>query len=1007
MFKVFRSTVMYIAIVCVVLFLGTYTNALAQPGATTASVNGVIVDEQEAVIPGAKIVIKEIATNTILETLSEESGNFLFPSLKPGFYEIKVEADGFNPLLTRIEIELGTVNKVTLPLKVGGTQGEVIEVTADTNVGGNKTESSTNIDNGRIANLPINRRNFLDFSLTTPRATDDRAAAATGFTSSSGLSFNGQTSRFNNITIDGLDNNNLLAGAVRTTFSQEAVQEYQVVSDTYSAEFGRSLAGVVNIVTKGGANETHGNLFIINRNDKIAARNTFAPFDPPFSQYQFGATLSGALKKDKAFYFVSFERLTVKQNNFVTISDTLVQSGRRLGFTVNNGPIPFSLTSTSLLGRVDTQISPNDRLFIRYNFGGRYDGNFEPFGGTLGEAVASRERVNDNSIAFNNTYINPGFNLVNETRLLFNRRRFKSLPSEEKPMVMFIDVNDAATFGRSTTGQIDYREKSFNIVNNTTLTRGSHLIKFGVDYDYHSLPTQATFFPFGLSLFLPIDFPTLAGNPGLPFFTALAAFDPSVRTPAQIGFLNILTAIAPTMFPGFPSNQNLATKSLPTVFLQGFGDSRETYKTSAFSTFVLDEIQIKPNLSIKLGLRYDITRVKFTPDNNGNISPRISISYRPLEKLNIRAGYGIFFGSARVGYVFPTQPIQSGKFKTQLLPFPFSVIPFNLPGNRFPIVTEAGQLPPGLNFNPALTFDFSIDPNLKASYTQQATLGLEYALSNNSQIGITYNYTRGNKVFLEYLSNPIIRPIPNNPTLSFLTGRVDTTRGQVTTFASIGDSYYHGVSFLFNQRIKNKLTLLAHYTLSKAIDNAVDFRTDLADGFTDSFNFRGERGLSVQDVRHRFIISSVYSFNDLKNVILKDFQLSSIVTLESGHPYNLRSGVDLNSNGDVPPFDRPLFGGSQVGRNVGVLPGFARVDLRVTRFIPINDQFRLEFFAESFNLFNRVNIKSINRFFSPDQMGNFNLPATTGQNGRFIAPKERFTEAFAPRQFQLGFRVTF
>src|SRR5262249_16349484 len=182
-----------------------------------------------------------------------------------------------------------------------GASSEVVEINAGSSViNEGKTESSTNIDTISIANLPINQRNFLDFALTSPRVVRDRVPAQ-GASATSGLSFNGQPARFNNITIDGLDNNDLGGGTVRSTFSQDAVQEFQVVSDNYSAEFGRAIGGIINIVTKSGSNDLHGSAFNFVRNEAISARNAFSTINPEFKQYQFGATLSGAIKKDRTF----------------------------------------------------------------------------------------------------------------------------------------------------------------------------------------------------------------------------------------------------------------------------------------------------------------------------------------------------------------------------------------------------------------------------------------------------------------------------------------------------------------------------------------------------------------------------------------------------------------------------------------------------------------------------------------------------------------------------------
>jgi hypothetical protein len=166
-------------------------------------------------------------------------------------------------------------------------------------------------------------------------------------------------------------------------------------------------------------------------------------------------------------------------------------------------------------------------------------------------------------------------------------------------------------------------------------------------------------------------------------------------------------------------------------------------------------------------------------------------------------------------------------------------------------------------------------------------------------------------------------------------------------------------------------------------------------------NIKDERGLSNLDVRSRFVLSGLWDLSYTKNRFLTGFQLSTIVTLNSGRPYNLLAGADLNRNGDNPPGDRP----AGVGRNVGIKPGFANVDLRLTRTIAFGERYKFQGFVEVFNLFNRVNIDDIDRLFPPDEQGNFQLPPQDG--GRYIVTPDRYRSAFAPRQFQFGFRVNF
>jgi hypothetical protein len=967
-------------------------------GSTSSAITGKITDEQGAVIPGASVKARNIENNFIRGAIAGEDGSFLVSQLPPGTYEVTVSAEGFTTRVSKLELVLGTTNLFDCSMKLGETS-EIIEVTAGNTVQEGKSESSTNVDRGRIDGLPINRRSFLDFSLTAARVTSDRLPAQ-GAAVSSGLSFNGQTARFNNITIDGLDNNDNGPGTVRSTYSQDAVQEFQIISDSFSAEFGRAVAGVVNIVTKGGSNGFHGSLFFFNRNDSISARDVFAPIEPPYKQYQFGAVLGGHIKRDKLFYFASFERLSVKQNSFVTIGNETVESARRLNFPLRNGPSAFALDSTSFLGRVDARLGTNDSLWLRYNYSGSFNGAFEPFGGLVAESNAGVQKLKEDTVAASNTYISTSLNLVNETRFLFSQREQRVSPLDGGPQVRIVGAEGLVTFGRGSILPQMRQQPTYQIVDNVSLARGRNQFKLGIDFFYRpSDKATLPVFPGGFALFTPFDFSAIFGIPGLPSFTGLQAFDPSLRTPFQRLFLQGLAAQLPGFFPGFPQGFPVGDVPLPAAFIQGFGETLSEITEKDFSAYFQDDIKVRPNLLVKLGLRYDINRISFIPNNNGNLSPRVAVVYRPsrLDNLNIRAAYGIFFGRPLIGGIFASQPTVSGRFKIAVVPFPFSLLAFSQPGRRFP---ESKEVPPQVTFIPQLSQTFPFDPNTRNSYSQQATLGLDYLLSNNTIASVSYQFVRGVKLFSLRNINPIVRPNPSNPVLGAITGRVDPTKGDVIELETAFDSYYNAVTFAISRRLSNRFGLLAHYTFSKAIDNFVDVRPDVLET-ADPMNLRGERGLSLQDVRSRFVASGTWELSYTKNPLLRDFQLSAILNINSGRPYNLLAGVDLNRNGDNPPGDRP----AGLGRNVGITPGYANLDLRLTRTISFGENVRFNGFVEVFNLFNRVNISDIDRIFPPDAQGRFNLPEQDG--GRFIAPRERYRNAFAPRQFQLGFRLTF
>ncbi|MBI4852073.1 MAG: TonB-dependent receptor [Acidobacteria bacterium] len=979
----------------------------AQSGATTANASGVVTDEEGRVIVSASVTAVNLETNQTREIQTNEKGLFLLNELPPGNYEISAYAQGFSKRSGKFTLTLGTSSYYNFILAVEADQREIIEIIASDIIDENKTASSSNNDRGRIDSLPINRRNFLDFSLTSPRVTPDRTPQQ-GVAATSGLSFNGLPARNNSITIDGLDNNDAAPGGVRSTFSQEAVQEFQVVSDSYSAEFGKALGGVINIITRGGSNELRGSLFFLNRNESIAARSAFSLIKPEFKQYQFGATLGGAIKKNKAFFFTSFERLSVKQNSIVGITDDTVRSVNSQGFSIRNGPIGFGVGTSTFLARTDFQLAPNDRFYIRYNYGHTFNGAGEPFGDLIAglrvaDTNAGRQSLDDNSIAFNNSYINTKLNLVNETRFLYSRRNQTIVPIDPNgPQVNIVAPEGLVVFGAGTLLPQPRIQNLYQIVNITSLSRGSQQIKFGVDYVRDGIASGfVPIFRAGFAFFQPLDLGALGG----PTFTGLQAFDPSLRTPQQKVFLMNLSQQLPNLIPGFP-RLDLANSGLPAAFIQGFtrtsGGTTDVTRNT-FSAFLQDDIRINSNLLVKLGVRYDISRVDVLGSNNGNVSPRVAFSYRPglLPKMQIHGGYGLFFAPTIYGPALVGNEGEQGALQILSLQFPLSIPLYNLPNRRLPI---GETLPAGVNLIPQLSLGFVNQPNPRASYTQQANLGVDYFIDNNTIFSLSYAFVRGLRILSQRNINPIVRPIVGDPTGSALTGRIDTTRGDVLEFTNAYDSYYNSFTVSINRRLSKRFGFLSSYTFAKSIDNFIDIRNELQQS-VDPTNPRGERGLSLQDVRSRFVFSGVWDLTYTKNPFLRDFQLSSIVNLEAGRPYNLLAGVDLNLNGDNPPGDRPLVGGTSIARNSGLTPGFANVDLRLSRTIAFKEKYRLQLQIEAFNLFNRTNISDVNPIFSPDANGNFNLPAKDGN--RFIATRDRFRASFAPRQFQVGVKFYF
>ncbi|HEV7373237.1 MAG TPA: TonB-dependent receptor [Pyrinomonadaceae bacterium] len=315
------SACVRLILLCAAIF-ACASAAFAQSQSNAADLQGFVRDPQGAVVQNATVTARNPATNTSRTAMTNDEGFYQIVNLPPGDYELTVEAPNFKrAVLPAVKLTVGQRADLDIPLELGQLSDTVTVTSANTEVvETSRTAVATTIDQQRIENLPINERNYLSFALTTSTVSRDNGRPI-GPAPTSGLNFGGQRGRSNLIQVDGADNTDNSVNASRSTVSQEAVQEFQVVSNSYAAEFGRSAGGVVNVVTKSGTNDVHGNVFGFLRNRRFQARNAFAPIaDPPFTRTQYGATLGGPLKRDRTFAFFAFEQRRRNESGFFTSS---------------------------------------------------------------------------------------------------------------------------------------------------------------------------------------------------------------------------------------------------------------------------------------------------------------------------------------------------------------------------------------------------------------------------------------------------------------------------------------------------------------------------------------------------------------------------------------------------------------------------------------------------------------------------------------------------------------
>ncbi|HEV2664508.1 MAG TPA: carboxypeptidase regulatory-like domain-containing protein, partial [Blastocatellia bacterium] len=351
-----RATIM-IALATLAMMITGATAAFAQASSSTAELRGQVTDANGAAIPNAKLTLTDLVKGSSRVATSDGEGNYAFLGLLPSSYELKVEAQGFGTSSTGLNLTVGQQANIPMKLTAGKIEVQVEVVGGGEVVETSRTEQASTVDTKQITSLPINRRSFLDYALLTPGVTSsenitDAQDYRVAQTPQSGLSFGGNNGRGNQVAVDGAETIGA-SGGVQATISQEAVQEFQVVRNSYSAEFGGASGGVVNIISKSGGNGLHGSGFGLFRHEKFDARNAF-DFNPkgksPFNRQQYGGSIGGPLKSDKTFFFTSIERYSQEKSSFINLltDPTLFQVTSASQFaTVRNQAALFDFVANS------------------------------------------------------------------------------------------------------------------------------------------------------------------------------------------------------------------------------------------------------------------------------------------------------------------------------------------------------------------------------------------------------------------------------------------------------------------------------------------------------------------------------------------------------------------------------------------------------------------------------------------------------------------------------------
>jgi hypothetical protein len=1037
-------------------FLLVATSVVVLAQSPSATLTGTVMDPNDAVVPGVNIAVINKSNAFERATVTNGEGSFIVPLLPVGTYVVKAEREGFTPVeLHDVVLNVNDRVSVTIKLKVGGISGQTVDVVDTPALLDESPAVGTTVDRQFVENLPLNGRSFQQLITLTPGIV---TVPGSQFNNTGQFSVNGQRANANNFTVDGVSANTgngvgtipgqATSGTLPalTTFggtngmvSVEAMQEFQVQTSTYSAEYGRTPGGQISIVTRSGSNDFHGSLFDYLRNDKLDANDWFAnragQARPPERQNDFGVTLGGPVLlprfgeggsqpwyngRNRTFFFFSYEGLRLRNPKFaltnvpsLNLRQTAAPGVRPLlqafplpnGRILANGFAEFSasysdsstLNATSI--RLDHTIGNRFTIFARYSHSPssseRRDGasNLSTF-----EITELRQQAFTTGATMMFT---PA--LTNELRMNFSRntgifsqqqdgfggsvpvaREFLALPefasagSNANVGGAFIVAGMSSAFNPVVSlNRSGVTQRQFNVVNTVSWTTGTHQWKFGADY---------------------------------------RRLAPIISPRAYILSLQF-------------QSQAAVSNGVATIAAIGAGvETRPIY--NEFSAFVRDAWKMSRRLTLDYGVRWDVNPAPTEETGNdplaivnldhlpslalappgtplwkttfNNFAPRFGLAFRLFEKPGretiMRGGFGVFYDTG------------NSQGSAGFSQFPF--VPVRTQPNVALPLAPALVAPPVFTRAPRYGTLVTFDPDLKQPYTLQWSFALEQSLGQQQTLTATYVGNAGRRLLVQRT----LTVTPFNP--NFSTVRL------VTNDAT---SDYHGLQVQFQRRLTRGLQALASYTWAKAIDVVS----------SDTISNILLRGPSDFDIRHNLAGAVTYDIPVLKSdgfagAILRRWSIDTRFNAQTALPLNISSGTitdpadgtqiarRANLIEGVPVYiDDERFPGGRIinraafsvplanqqgslGRNaIRGLPAW-QVDMALRRQFKLTEGFFLQFRAEAFNVFNHPNFGLINATLTSTTFGQ-----ATNMQASQLSGLNPLYQIGGPRSFQFAIIMRF
>lgn len=991
--------------------------ALAQ--ITGGSFTGVVTDASGLAVVDAKVDARNLSTNTITRTSTTEQGLYDFPLLPAGRYVLTVEKSGFQRATTgELQLNSGNRSRIDFALKLGEVSQSVEVISEIPLVNSTSQSLGTVIDSQKVRDLPLNGRTFTQLLVLQPGVSLSGGNANRG-----GVELNGSSGLGNNWLMDGVDmsfgeNNGVGiggvggSGTVINSISIEALEEFKVTTNAFSAEYGRATGGVINLTTKSGTNQFHGTVLYFLRNDKLDANNFFSNRanlgKPPLRHNQYGANLGGPIRKDRLFFFYNFEGDRIRRGR--TISGTVptplylsLLKNPRMRDHLANMPRTFEPTANPWIGqhfrndrqRVNegTNIGRVDYILGNHRFSGRVNvNNQDVFNPQLREDVRQQFPLRQRNAMVSDFWVlSPRTSA--EARFGFNRTSVVRGPDDGRqkpgPQAGYVSIG-GLTGGSDLQDQLGTFTDVYTGVANLTHIRGSHTFKAGTEIRSTD------------------SFRHQFGNPRNYYNTLQDAIE---DRPFQVEMY--------------------------------FGNPRNGYAFGGFAAFVQDDWRVNRRLQLNLGLRYEYyepfkgsiglasrdplgPRGKkgdpiWNPDRN-NFGPRFGLVWDLFGsgKTIMRLGAGMtyiapqpffFYDAAWISERVPFAP------QVAVIDIPASLQPVTFP---FPVSfiqsvrDDPSLVPRGLQ--PGL---LAPDPAHRDEYALQGNYSIQQQIGSSFAVQASYVLNRAVKLYSSRLINPI------NPA----TGRRDL--GQDIGAAWLqefgANMTYHALQLGANKRLSSGLNFDLYYTLSKGIQYNNADNSFVRDTVTQDFTWvAGSRGPKVTDVRHR--MTAVYSYQiptgsfarqGVLNSMFGGWTVQGIMGYRSGFPLNVVTGRDNVGNGrpdgqrpDAVPGQSPYLHSQDrllvlnraafdfdtvrtqrrfgnLGYNTVVGPGAFTWDASVNKWFTVTEGHRINFRFEMFNWMNHTVLSN---------------PVTNGSAANF---GQITSVAVDPRNIQFGLKYLF